>query len=461
MQEFFEHLVEYQLAICKRCGHAVWLEQIESHLTGKQHRIGRKKAVSTAEGVRRWSGLIQYPSELRVPDYVEQAISHLPLHQDGLLCQLDPTRCRYVCWDLRTIKWHWRQVREWSVGKKRGRPAQSKGRKVEKGSHKAARHVQCQRFFPSRHGSQYFEVRPPGQEQEQEHIQVQTQAPGEGGNSREENWARLRQKLKATRRSIEDKARSTIQEGEADEVNPWLERAQWHQYLVRLERPELMSCVEEPDKEEEPVEAAIWEAMDGGEEKEDEEEKLSVVQRACLQFCIALLDQRITQREYDSALVCALTVLGVKEGGWKGPDQYPPILSAMIKIARFVVVQQALELVGPSKDDGSDSDSDSGVETVWPRKGCLQFVTEMTDLFMVRGSHGAMQWMLDLRTYGLKIHYNTTSTGNVDWTGDQILYKIIQFSMAEFRSMVDGHVSDEYERNIQGPARLRRRLHKR
>ncbi|KAK5011755.1 hypothetical protein LTR28_005091 [Elasticomyces elasticus] len=150
MQEFFEHLVEYQLEVCKRCGHAVWPEQIESHLTGKQHRIQRKKAVSTAERLRGWPGLIQYPSGLRLPDYVEQAISHLPLHRDA-----------------------------------------------------------------------------------------------------------------ATRTSIENKARSTTQEGEADEVNPWLERAQWHQYLVGLERSELISCVEEPDKEEEPVEAAVWEAMDG------------------------------------------------------------------------------------------------------------------------------------------------------------------------------------------------------
>jgi len=31
-----------------------------------------------------------------------------------------------------------------------------------------------------------------------------------------------------------------------------------------------------------------------------------------------------------------------------------------------------------------------------------------------------MQWMLDLRTYGLKIHYNTTAEGSIDWVGEQI-----------------------------------------
>lgn len=49
--------------------------------------------------------------------------------------------------------------------------------------------------------------------------------------------------------------------------------------------------------------------------------------------------------------------------------------------------------------------------------------------------------MLDLRTYGLKIRYNTTSTGNIDWVGDQVLYRDIQFTMAEFRGMVHESVT--------------------
>jgi hypothetical protein len=44
------------------------------------------------------------------------------------------------------------------------------------------------------------------------------------------------------------------------------------------------------------------------------------------------------------------------------------------------------------------------------------------DQFMVRGTHSLMQWMLDLRTYGLKIHYNSTARGHVDWVGqDEIV----------------------------------------
>ena len=37
----------------------------------------------------------------------------------------------------------------------------------------------------------------------------------------------------------------------------------------------------------------------------------------------------------------------------------------------------------------------------------------MMDNFMVRGSEGLMQWMLNLRTYGLKIHTTLTTEGSI------------------------------------------------
>ena len=51
--------------------------------------------------------------------------------------------------------------------------------------------------------------------------------------------------------------------------------------------------------------------------------------------------------------------------------------------------------------------------------------------------------MLDLRTYGLKLYYNTTSRGHVKWTGgDELLYKGLQFNMAQFRGIVHGLVTE-------------------
>ena len=45
-----------------------------------------------------------------------------------------------------------------------------------------------------------------------------------------------------------------------------MERTQWEPYLEGMERPDLMACISEPNAdpkgEEEPVKAAIWEAID-------------------------------------------------------------------------------------------------------------------------------------------------------------------------------------------------------
>jgi hypothetical protein len=168
-----------------------------------------------------------------------------------------------------------------------------------------------------------------------------------------------------------------------------------------------------------------------------EPETSSSTQKACLTFCIALLSQSITRKEYDSPLVCALAMLGVKEGGWQSSRLFPPVLPAAMKVARSMMVQQSLELSGPFDEDDSAYESDDGNPRRRQRKGCLQLVQEIVHQLMVRGRRSLMQWMLDLRTYGLKIHYNTTSCGHVEWAGqDEVLYKDLQFNLGQFRAMV-------------------------
>jgi hypothetical protein len=48
--------------------------------------------------------------------------------------------------------------------------------------------------------------------------------------------------------------------------------------------------------------------------------------------------------DYESALIYAMAVLGRGEAGWRTAESYPPILSKVIKIARFMVVHKALKL---------------------------------------------------------------------------------------------------------------------
>ena len=77
-------------------------------------------------------------------------------------------------------------------------------------------------------------------------------------------------------------------------------------------------------------------------EVEDEGGKpaMTEMKQACLSFCIELLNQTIHNREYDMALVCGLAALGVNPSGqgFRGADTYPSILSAVIKVAHFMIV---------------------------------------------------------------------------------------------------------------------------
>ncbi|KAG9378476.1 hypothetical protein A1F94_011592 [Pyrenophora tritici-repentis] len=400
--------------------------------------------------------------------------------------------------------------------------------------------VHCQRLFSSRHGSQYFEVQAPSQDGEGPEI-----VPVDGAAA----WARVGEQMAKAWADIEKRAQTTIQEGERDEVNPWLERTQWLPYLVGMERPDLLACIEEPvaepdarqEQQAEPVEAAIWAAMDGlarfsqasiidrigvfirleairtemhqtrfqplqpymdknaivkhtrpwqqmlmffartqkehgwkspkyrftrrqreawevlieqakrsiegdeedeaedmDEEREElDEEMMDDIDEAIevaeeepesvFEFCIALLNHRITRREYDSPLVCALAVLGVKEDGWKAGAVPADIIGG----------DQDRSVYG--RAEGTRNRVRERAKPATASQGCLQLVQKMMDRFMVRGSHSPMQWMLDLRTYGLKIHYNTTTRGHVEWTnGDELLYKELHFSMAQFRGMQQG-----------------------
>ncbi|KAF7564130.1 uncharacterized protein PtrM4_154560, partial [Pyrenophora tritici-repentis] len=94
----------------------------------------------------------------------------------------------------------------------------------------------------------------------------------------------------------------------------------------------------------------------------------------------------------------------------------PAILSAVIKIARFMVVQKGLEMSGPEEDSGDETDDDlddsayeSGPKPATASQGVFAVSAEMMDRFM---------------------------------SGDELLYKELHFSMAQFRGMVHGLASE-------------------
>jgi hypothetical protein len=257
--EYFEHLAEYALAVCRKCRHGVLRSQVKSHLQ-RAHRVKRKPAEVIAEEVGSWAGLVEYASEVEVPGQVIQPIDQLPVYADGLMCRIEPDGCRQIFRSAEAIRKHWQKAHNWSPAVREGRPSRAEQKKIQGRVGKGCKTVHCQRLLVQGQGSQYFQVHEPGDD-----------SPNVVPVNGEAAWAQVGEQMARVWETVEKRAQNTIQDGERDEVNPWLERTQWLPYLVGMERPDLLACVEEPitdpnprkEEEAEPVEAAIWAAMDG------------------------------------------------------------------------------------------------------------------------------------------------------------------------------------------------------
>ncbi|KAK7699347.1 hypothetical protein SLS57_012430 [Botryosphaeria dothidea] len=77
-------------------------------MPGRYHGIGGKDAEAIADEVRQFPGLISFPGEFEVPVGVDRPIPELPVYADGLACELQPDRYRYIYRDEKAIKKYWR-----------------------------------------------------------------------------------------------------------------------------------------------------------------------------------------------------------------------------------------------------------------------------------------------------------------------------------------------------------------
>jgi hypothetical protein len=88
--QYFEHLPEYSVAICKACRHGVLPSYVESYLH-RTYKIKQSQACDVAERVGDWPSLIEYASELKVPSCIIPPIPQVLIYTDGWLCQVTPT----------------------------------------------------------------------------------------------------------------------------------------------------------------------------------------------------------------------------------------------------------------------------------------------------------------------------------------------------------------------------------
>jgi superfamily II DNA helicase RecQ len=177
------------------------------------------------------------------------------------------------------------------------------------------------------------------------------------------------------------------------------------------------------------------------------------LEKRVLSFYISVLHHNIGSSEFQSALLSGLAVLGCQPGGgWSGPSQFTPKLSAIVTTAKMMVVYKAKmdreeELEQAQAARGmtrQEAELDEGIASHFTRvQGMVRTFMVLIDL--VHGSYPTpMNTILRMRAYGRRIHDTENAPGVIDWHGDRLLYQQEQFDMDTLRAMIHGLVEEAW-----------------
>jgi hypothetical protein len=172
----------------------------------------------------------------------------------------------------------------------------------------------------------------------------------------------------------------------------------------------------------------------------EEIKRMEVIPREITRFCICILDHQFQDDEYKSVLISACAALGIREdGGWLGAEDYTPKYSAIIKLARLMVVEEAYQLrqekcerIKTRYPDASDE------ETQLQAGSYLSRVREMCEKFMTiarSNDPSPLEWIFRSRSYRLKIRYTTTAPGSIQWSGHVIACGKVRFHISQLKEM--------------------------
>ena len=151
----FVHLPDFRIVICSQCRYACVGNEIERHLSKDQHKsVPTSRRGPIGDAVRALHGIIHTQSQLddfAFPEPTRGPILDLgPPYTDGMACD----NCTYVVRCVKRMQKHYRQEHGWVNSRRQG--GQRKYAEVAAVPWREG--VQCQRFFPGRKASRYFEV---------------------------------------------------------------------------------------------------------------------------------------------------------------------------------------------------------------------------------------------------------------------------------------------------------------
>lgn len=186
-----------------------------------------------------------------------------------------------------------------------------------------------------------------------------------------------------------------------------------------------------------------FEDTDSDDELDEEQEEM--LEASVLRFVLHLLDHPLGDNEYTSALISAMAVMGIDaNSGWISPLLYTPKQAAVVSVSRMLVLYGATQMrkTEIAQLEAEGIDHDEAEEKAHSHFDCVQ---QMTNRFMTLTSYNGqptpMDAILRLKAYGMKIRFNTSAEGVIDWVDDTLLYGHIRFSMPQLRSMIHGVIA--------------------
>lgn len=532
----FVKLPEYPFVICKICQYACVANEVETHLRRHHHNMGKNARSRVIYEAKAIPGIIRTQNKLQhfqLPDSVEKAVPYIaPPKTDGLRCQA----CPYIARQPQRIQEHCRKVHGWANDWKRSDNYKKsrQGRIVP-----WTTNVHCQRLFPTRAASGWFEVRAPNAEA----------SPDPEQQMEMMDWVKQFHDTQEQRFKEAEKEAAIKEVDQKLEANAWLGRVGWSTHLHGID-PGMLRAMTEPAGEEEGVLRQMCESLDRTTENARETCRTGTVglsalfeinrrevrkkpahpfdarmeddswmrykevwrkivcvwhrtqqldknsrppyqftstqqskwetfvqnaqardgafqggtgtpsvtvsdklfDQQCLDVIISFLDHQTPEGDYQNAIISALAVLGIRDdGGWHDPADYTPILSAVVKVARMFAVtwayrQREAEVKAMMQDSNMEERlARERVPGIFPR------VRGMVRKFMCRVGDGRseqpgpMDWILETRTYGMHIRFNTTAGGSIDWNKDEVKYKRVKFDMSQLAEMMHAVVGEARE----------------
>ena len=165
----------------------------------------------------------------------------------------------------------------------------------------------------------------------------------------------------------------------------------------------------------------------------------------CLETVMTWLYDPMEQGEYGNTMISGLSVIGIgDDGGWRDVAEYTTTYSAVIKVARMLVLYHAywehedVMASGHLTDDDTRAAAASIFRIV--RRNVRQFMTKTPDIQWALPS--PLDWIYEWRAYGMRIRFEASAGGAIQWRGERIRQRQIQFTTEELRQMLHALVDE-------------------